>query len=281
MDFHSLWQNLPSHMDPVILRIGAFRLQWYGLMYLVAFAVTYFLARHRVRTEERFDYDDEFLKNLLTYAFLGVLVGGRLGYVLFYNLSYYADHPLEIILPFRHVGSGWQFNGISGMSYHGGLIGCSAFCVWFCRKHAADVWNIVDLFGPAVPLGYTFGRLANFINGELYGRTTTAAVGMRFPEAPGPGLRHPSQLYEAFFEGAVLFAILWMLRKRPFPRGSFLGLYLFGYGFFRFFIEFFRQPDSQLGLVFLGKFSMGQVLCAAMMSIGLGIVLWRRQAVAI
>src|SRR3989338_8103727 len=159
------------------------------------------------------------------------------------------------------------------MSYHGGLIGCILFCYWFCRKQAADFWSLCDLFGPVVPIGYTFGRLANFINGELYGRATQAAIGMRFPDAPGPELRHPSQLYEAFFEGVALFALLWALRKRAFPKGAFAGLYLIGYGFFRFFIEYFREPDPQLGLVFLGKFSMGQVLCAAMMGIGAGFVL--------
>ncbi len=278
MDFKTFWQSLPLHMDPVIVHIGSFRLQWYGLMYLVAFAVTYRLARYRTRAENRFPYDDEFLKNILTYGFLGVLVGGRLGYVLFYNLPYYAGHPFEIILPFRSGPNGWHFSGISGMSYHGGLTGCIVACAWFCRKYSADFWNLADLFFPAVPLGYTFGRIANFINGELWGRATDSAIGMRFPEAPGFGLRHPSQLYEAFFEGLVLFAILWSLRKKPLPKGSFAGLYLIGYGFFRFFIEFFREPDVQLGLVFFGKFSMGQALCTAMMLVGLLFLWWRHRA---
>jgi phosphatidylglycerol:prolipoprotein diacylglycerol transferase len=279
MDFLTFWQTLPLHMDPVIFRIGSFRLQWYGLMYLVAFGITYRLARYRTRTEPgRFPYDEEFLKNLLTYGFLGVLIGGRLGYVLFYNLPYYAGHPFEIILPFRSGPNGWHFSGISGMSYHGGLTGCILSCAWFCRKFKADFWNLADLFFPAVPLGYTFGRIANFINGELWGRTTTSAIGMHFPDAPGFGLRHPSQLYEAFFEGLVLFAILWSLRKRRFPKGSFAGLYLIGYGFFRFFIEFFREPDAQLGLVFFGKFSMGQALCTAMILVGLIFLGWRYRA---
>ncbi|HAO98984.1 MAG TPA: prolipoprotein diacylglyceryl transferase [Fibrobacteres bacterium] len=277
MDFHSFWQNLPLHMDPVILRLGSFRLQWYGLMYLVAFAVTYIIARSRTRKETRFPYDDELLKNIMTYAFLGVLIGGRLGYVLFYNLPYYAGHPFEIILPFRSGAEGVHFSGISGMSYHGGLAGCVLACAWYCRKYQADFWNLSDLFFPSAPLGYTFGRIANFINGELWGRTTDSAIGMRFPEAPGPMLRHPSQLYEALFEGVVLFLILWSLRKRSFPKGSFAGLYLIGYGFFRFFIEFFREPDAQLGLVFFGKFSMGQALCVAMMLLGAGFVWWRRR----
>ena len=266
-------------MNPVILHIGSFRLQWYGLMYLVAFAVTYLLARHRTRTESRFSqYDEEFLKNILTYGFLGVLVGGRLGYVLFYNLPYYMAHPFEVILPFRSGPDGFHFSGISGMSYHGGLAGCVLACVWFCRKYEADFWNLCDLFFASAPLGYTFGRIANFINGELWGRATDSAMGMRFPEAPGPMLRHPSQLYEALFEGIILFLILWSIRKRPFPKGSFAGLYLIGYGFFRFFIEFFREPDVQLGLPFFGRFSMGQALCTAMILLGFGFLYWRRRA---
>lgn len=262
-------------MDPVIFQLGSFRVQWYGLMYLLAFVCTYFLAKYRIRTEDRFDYDDDFIKDLMTWAFLGVLIGGRLGYVLFYNLDYYLHSPLEIIFPFKSTAHGWQFTGISGMSYHGGLTGAILGPWLFCRKHKADFWNLCDLFFPSAPLGYTFGRLGNFINGELWGRETTAAIGMHFPEAPGPGLRHPSQLYEATFEGVVLFLILWSLRKRGFPKGSFAGLYLIGYGCARFFIEFFRQPDVQLGFVLFDFFSMGQVLCLAMMLAGLGFFLYR------
>jgi phosphatidylglycerol:prolipoprotein diacylglycerol transferase len=275
MDTLTAWQSLPSHMDPVILNIGSFQLQWYGLMYLVAFAVTYFLAKGRLRSEPgRFPYTPDFLQSLMTWAFFGVLLGGRLGYVLFYNFEYYAAHPLEVIVPFRDG----RFTGISGMSYHGGLIGCILACLWFCRRHKADFWNLCDLFFPAAPLGYTFGRIANFINGELWGRVTDSPVGMVFPHAPGAQPRHPSQLYEALFEGIVLFLILWFLRKRPFPKGSFMGLYLIGYGTFRFFIEYFREPDTQLGLYWFGMFSQGQALCFAMIVAGAGFILWRRRA---
>ncbi|MCD6023962.1 MAG: lgt [Fibrobacteria bacterium] len=281
MDTLTFWQSLPSHMDPVIFRIGSFQLQWYGLMYLVAFAVTYLLAKRRTREEpKRFPYDPEFLKNLMTWAFFGVLLGGRLGYVFFYNFEYYLAHPLEIILPFRSGPNGLQFTGISGMSYHGGLIGCFAACALYCRKprngqKPADLWNLCDLYFPAIPLGYTFGRIANFINGELWGRVTDSPIGMVFPAAPGTLPRHPSQLYEAFFEGIVLFLILWSLRKRKFPTGSFAGLYLIGYGFFRFFIEYFREPDAQLGLYWFGLFSQGQALCAAMILAGIALIAWR------
>ena len=274
-DFTYFWQHLPERMNPVLLHLGPLRIQWYGLMYIVAFTVVFFVARYRTRTESRFvSYDEEFLKNILTYGFIGVLIGGRLGYVLFYNLPYYLSHPLEIILPFAFDG-GMHFTGISGMSYHGGATGAIMGGWLYCRRYKADFWNLADLFIPAAALGYTFGRLGNFINGELWGRITNASIGMYFPLAPSPGqLRHPSQLYEAFFEGIFLFAILWSLRKRNIPKGSMTALYIFGYGFVRFFIEFFRQPDAHLGFVFLNRFSMGQVLCSSMMVIGIGIYLF-------
>jgi len=274
-NFLAFWQNLPSHINPVIFKLGAFHVQWYGLMYIVAFAVSYLLARHRTRTESRFPYVEDFLKDIMTWAFIGVLIGGRLGYVLFYNFEYYAQHPLEIILPFRSGETGIRFTGISGMSYHGGLVGAIMGPWLFCRKRKADFWNLCDLFFPSAPLGYTFGRLGNFINGELWGRTTNSPIGMYFPEAPGNSLRHPSQLYEAAFEGVFIFAVLWTIRKRNIPKGGFAGLYIMAYGIVRFCIEFFRQPDAQLGFVLFNLFSLGQVLCFAMIVIGLALYLWR------
>jgi phosphatidylglycerol:prolipoprotein diacylglycerol transferase len=269
------WQHLPERMNPVLFHLGGLRVQWYGLMYILAFLLVYILASRRLKTEPRFArYDDEFLKNILTYGFIGVLAGGRLGYVLFYNLRHYLKHPLEIILPFTLDG-GFRFTGISGMSYHGGIIGCIIACVIFTRKFKgtdgkpADFWNLCDLFFPVAALGYTFGRLGNFINGELYGRVTEASIGMHFPESPDPlQLRHPSQLYEAFFEGIVLFAVLYSLRKAKLPKGAMSALYLFGYGFVRFNIEFFRQPDAHLGFVLFKIFSRGQELCFLMMAVG-------------
>ncbi|MDQ3003620.1 MAG: prolipoprotein diacylglyceryl transferase [Fibrobacterota bacterium] len=274
------WQHLPENMDPVLFSLGPMKVQWYGLMYIIAFAVTYFVARRRCLREDRFKaYDDEFLKNILTYGFIGVLAGGRLGYVLFYNLPYYLDHPLEIIIPFSFNG-GFHFTGISGMSYHGGAIGAIVGSYVFCRRYKVDFWNICDLFFPSAPLGYTFGRLGNFINGELWGRVTTASVGMYFPLAPnGDLLRHPSQLYEAFFEGIFIFVVFLFLRKLRLPKGSTFAFYVFGYGFVRFFIEFYREPDKHLGFVLFGKFSRGQELCALMMLFGIGLLiyLWKTQ----
>lgn len=268
------WQHLPEHMDPVIFQIGTFRLQYYGLMYLVAFAFTYGLAAYRLKREDRFPIDIEQLQGLITALILGLIVGARIGYVIFYNFSYYLRHPLEIILPFQFSG-GFHFTGISGMSYHGGLIGVVIAALIFVRKNHLSFLDMADLIVPCIPLGYTFGRLGNFINGELYGRVTTHAIGMFFPLAPGPERRHPSQLYEAFFEGIVLFVILWSIKGRVKTRGAMLALYLMGYGIARFFIEYARQPDAQLGFVFF-SFSMGQMLCMAMVLAGGGLLLYLR-----
>ena len=273
--FWRWWQQLPHHIDPVLFEIGGFRIHYYGLMYLVGFGITYALVLWRIRTEDRFAITPIQVESLMTAMILGVLLGGRLGYVLFYNFAYYLRHPLEIVLPFE-FSDGIRFTGISGMSYHGGLLGVIAACVWFSRRSGIGFRQIVDLFGPVVPLGYTFGRIGNFINGELWGRPTDAAIGMDFPAAPGDAFRHPSQLYEAFFEGIFLFGVLWALRRRVRTPGAMLGLYLIGYGTVRFFIEYYREPDAHLGFVFL-HLTMGQLLCAAMVLGGIAIyALYRR-----
>jgi phosphatidylglycerol:prolipoprotein diacylglycerol transferase len=279
--FWHWWQHLPSKMDPVIFAVGPFKLQYYGLMYLVAFGVTYAMVRHRLTREGRFDVSQELVQGLLTAMIIGLILGARLGYVVFYNAPYYLSHPLEIFLPFD-FSNGMRFTGISGMSYHGGLIGVILAALYFTRRNGLSFLEMADLFIPGIPLGYTFGRLGNFINGELYGRITTAKIGMYFPQAGEGALRHPSQLYEAFFEGIVLFILLWSLRRRVRLSGAMLGIYLLGYGTARFFIEFARQPDDHLGLVWL-SFSMGQLLCAAMLFSGAAILVWlargRRTAV--
>jgi len=274
-EFWHWWQHIPERLDPVLIEIGSFRLQYYGLMYVVAFAITYALVSYRLRHEPRFDISRDQVQALITYMMLGVIIGGRLGYVLFYQPAYYWRHPLEIFLPFD-FGNGVRFTGISGMSFHGGLICVILFTWLYCRKARLSFLQTVDLFIPAIPLGYTFGRLGNFINGELYGRVTDAPIGMVFPAAPGGGLRHPSQLYEAFFEGIVLFLVLWGVRKKLQTRGATLALYLVGYGAVRFFIEFFRQPDAHLGLV-LFFLSMGQLLCLLMMVAGSALYVFLRR----
>ncbi|NTU93141.1 MAG: prolipoprotein diacylglyceryl transferase [Chlorobiaceae bacterium] len=269
-DFLAWWQHLPSQMNPVLLTVGPISIRWYGTMYIVAFAVVYLLSRYRIETE-KLNFDKTFPGDALTWAMAGVLLGGRIGYILFYGLNDFLANPLGSLFPFGSGNGTCSFSGISGMSYHGGLIGVAIALYVFSRKSGKGFFPTVDLFIPAVPLGYTFGRLGNFINGELYGRVTSSPVGMYFPLAAGTELRHPSQLYEALFEGVVLFALLWMIRRKAPWAGFLSGLYLFGYGFVRFFIEFFREPDAQLGLVFF-SFSMGQVLCFLMMAAGIAIL---------
>jgi len=267
------WQHLPEKISPVIFEIGWFRLQYYGLMYIIAFGVTYGLVLYRVKHEKRFGVSGDDVQNLALYIIIGIIIGARLGYVLFYNLSYYLKNPVEIFLPVQFSNDAIIFTGISGMSFHGGLVGVLVAGWLYTRKTGLNFWDMADLFAPVVPLGYTFGRLGNFINGELYGRITSASMGMHFPLAPGTDLRHPSQLYEAFFEGIFLFAVLWNLRKLQKPRGAMLSFYLIGYGIVRFFIEYYRQPDAHLGLIFI-SFSMGQVLCGLMMIGGIALYLY-------
>jgi phosphatidylglycerol:prolipoprotein diacylglycerol transferase len=273
--FWHWWQHLPEKMDPVIFQIGGFKLQYYGMMYIVAFATTYLLVRYRMRTEPRFkDISTEQVQGLFTAIIIGLILGARLGYVVFYNLPYYLTHPLEIFLPFD-TNSGWRFTGITGMSYHGGFIGTFIAHVWFVHKNSLSFKDTTDILVPCVPLGYTFGRLGNFINGELYGRSTDAVFGMYFPEAPGNSLRHPSQLYEAALEGIFLFSVMWFFRKRIKTKGSMIGIYMIGYGLVRFMIEFVRQPDAHLGLI-ASSYSMGQILCAVMVVVGSGLYLYSR-----
>ncbi|MBT8342610.1 MAG: prolipoprotein diacylglyceryl transferase [Desulfatitalea sp.] len=276
--FWRWWQHIPEHLDPVIFQIGSFRLQYYGMMYLVAFSITYFVARYRIKTENRWSFTQEHLQGLLTAMIIGLILGARLGYVIFYNLTYFLDHPLEIILPFNFK-NGLHFTGISGMSYHGGLIGAFIGLCWYSHKYKLGILDAADLLAPGGALGYTFGRLGNFINGELWGRITTAPIGMHFPNAEGNALRHPSQLYEAFAEGILLFILLWPLRHRLTASGGIFGLYLISYGTARFIIEFFRQPDAHLGFIFL-SFSMGQMLCGTMILAGIGFYIYGRKSTA-
>lgn len=263
--FVQAWQHLPGNINPVMIGIGSFQIRWYGFMYLVVLSITYFLVRYRLRTE-RLGLSLETLERAFFWGMAGVIIGARLGYVLFYNLSYYISHPLEVVLPFQ-FSPNFQFVGFAGMSYHGGLI-CLALAIFLVeRREHLPAFTLADVLATTFPIGYTFGRLGNFINGELYGRVTDRWWGMYFPGDDSVQLRHPSQLYEAFFEGIVLFIIMWSLRKRrPFP-GFHTALYIMGYGIIRFFIEFVRKPDTQLGM-FWGTLSMGQVLCMAMILSG-------------
>ncbi len=263
------WQRLPYAVSPYLFEFNGFGIRFYSLMYIAAFITVYALLRYRLRTEN-FSIPINLLEDFLIWAAGGVLLGGRLGYVLFYDLAYFIRHPFQIILPFNFE-NGFTFTGIAGMSYHGGLIGVTIAVLMFCKKHKIHPMTFSDLLCPAVPLGYTFGRLGNFFNSELYGRTTSMPWGMYFPADSSHLLRHPSQLYEAFFEGLFLFGVLWSLRKNAALTHCMFACYLIGYGGVRFFIEFVRMPDEHLNFVLL-NFTMGQILCALMIFFGLALI---------
>ncbi len=193
MDLIYWWQHLPQNLSPVIFEIGPISLRYYGMMYVVAFTIVYFMAKYRLGTEDRFHLTGQQLIDIITAVIVGLILGARLGYVVFYNPSYYLSHPLEILLPFD-FSDGIRFVGIAGMSYHGGLIGVILASAWYCRKAQLDFWEITDLFIPVIPLGYTFGRLGNFINGHLWGAPSDLPWAVVFADPRAGGiLRHPSQ----------------------------------------------------------------------------------------
>ena len=238
------------HISPEIVRVGPIAVRWYGVMYLLGFAASYVLVMHQIKKKGH-DLSRYFLDSLYTFIVLGLIIGARLGYVIFYNLSFYVRNPLDIFAL-------WE----GGMSFHGGLIGSVLAGVWCCKRSAKDPWQVADLVTSTAPIGLGFGRLGNFINGELYGRVTDVPWAMVFP-AGGPLPRHPSELYEFLLEGVVLFTILWMAKDRIRITGALASLFIILYGVFRFIVEFVREPDPQLGFV-LGHFTMGQVLSASM-----------------
>lgn len=273
--FINFWQHIPEKITPYIFKFGNFELRYYGLMYIAAFMTVYLLSLYRLK-KEPFNYSKDMIENLFVWIIFGLMIGARLGYVLFYNLDYYSSHLSEIVLPFTLKG-GFHFTGLAGMSYHGGLIGVLLSGALFSYRYKVNFWELGDFLAPSIPLGYTFGRIGNFINGELYGRVTNASWGMYFPHDMTGLLRHPSQLYEAFFEGIFLFIILWGIRGiRPFS-GVFISLYLIGYGTARFFLEFIREPDPQIGLLF-GYLTMGQTLCLCMILAGVILFFVRRRS---
>ncbi len=238
------------HIDPILIQFGPIRISWYGLMYVFGFIASYFLVRFQLQKKD-FGITRGEVEDLYFYLIIGLFVGARLGYVLFYDFSKYLNQPLEIVAV-------WH----GGMSFHGGLIGVIVASILFCWKKQKSFWNVADLFVVTAPIGLGLGRIGNFINGELYGRITQVPWAMVFP-AGGSLPRHPSQLYESALEGGLLFVILWRLKDRNLPRGFLLAFFLILYGIFRFFIEFFREPDPQLGFV-LGPLSLGQILCLLM-----------------
>ena len=246
------------NINPVALDLGVIKIRWYALSYIVGILLSWFLILKIIKIK-KIDLNSKEISDLISNCMIGIIIGGRLGYVIFYNPEYYSNNLVEIFK---------IWNG--GMSFHGGFVGVVFAVIYSSKLFKIPILTFADLIAIVAPVGLFFGRLANFINGELFGRTTNHSFGIIFPNG-GDVPRHPSQLYEAFFEGIVLFIILWVmmhlfnLLKKP---GIITSLFIFLYGLFRFFIEFFREPDQHIGLLYF-EFSMGQILSFPMILIGL------------
>lgn len=246
-------------IDPVAVKIGPLAVRWYGIAYALGFVAGYRILRGEAR-KGRLPLNPDAVGDLLSYLVVGVVLGGRLGYVLFYNLPYFASHPLRVFAV-------WE----GGMSFHGGLLGVMTAALVFCRTRSIPLAVLGDALALATPPGLFFGRLANFVNGELYGRVSQVPWAMVFP-AGGPLPRHPSELYEAVLEGPVLWLAVWGVERLGEGRaGSGTGAFLVGYGLFRFLVEFTREPDPQLGFV-AGPFTMGQLLSVAVLIAGVAVL---------
>ncbi|MFC0118821.1 prolipoprotein diacylglyceryl transferase [Pseudoalteromonas xiamenensis] len=252
------WQF--PEIDPVIFSVGPLSVRWYGLMYLIGFVFAMWYANKEAEKPGS-TWTKEQVSDLLFYGMLGVILGGRIGYVLFYQFNYFIENPMYL---FR-VDQG-------GMSFHGGALGVITAVLVFAWRTKKSILSVGDFVVPLVPVGLFAGRIGNFINGELWGRATDVPWAMIFPTG-GPIARHPSQLYEAFLEGLVLFLMLLWFKQRSRPAGALSGLFLFGYGIFRFCVEYFREPDAHIGL-YGGIISQGQILSLPMVFAGIGLMVW-------
>jgi phosphatidylglycerol:prolipoprotein diacylglycerol transferase len=241
-------------IDPVFLRIGPLQFRWYGLMYILSFVATYFILKSEI-ARKKLPLTKDDISDLLFYGAMGVILGGRLGYIIFYNPAFYLANPLRLFAV-------WE----GGMSFHGGLLGVITAFLIYARRKNISFWTLIDMAALCAPVGLGLGRIGNFINGELYGRQTDVPWGMVF-QGGGSSPRHPSQLYEAFLEGLLLFLIVRFAARSTTRTGISSWAFLAGYGLFRFIVEFFRQPDAQLG-IFLNLFSMGQLLSLPMFLLG-------------
>lgn len=249
-------------IDPVAISLGPLKIHWYGLTYLVGFVAGWWLGRLRARKPWSPLNEDQ-VGDLLFYIALGVILGGRFGYVVFYNFVAFIADPLWLLRV-------WE----GGMSFHGGLLGVMLAMWWYGRKVGSGFWRMADFVAPLVPVGLGAGRIGNFINGELWGKPTDVPWGMVFPQAPDALARHPSQLYQFALEGVLFFVILWWFSAKPRPRMAVSGLFLVCYGVFRFLVEFVRQPDPQLGYLAFDWLTMGQLLSFPMILAGAGLMLF-------
>jgi len=244
------------HINPVAFKLGPLSVHWYGLMYLFSFVIAWVLLRYRVK-KFNLNWTSDQITDLVFYGALGVVLGGRIGYILFYNFSYYLQYPLKIFAV-------WD----GGMSFHGGMIGVF-LAIWaWCLRFKVPYFQVTDFIAPIVPIGLAAGRVGNFINGELWGRVTNVPWAMIYPQVDNLP-RHPSEIYEFLLEGVVLFIILWIYSSKRPPRIAVSGVFLIFYGAFRFTCEFFRQPDQQLGFVAFNWLTMGQLLCVPMILLGI------------
>lgn len=268
-------------INPIAISLGPVQVHWYGIMYLLAFGIAWWLGQRR-RAAGRLPVTHDEFSDLCFYLMLGVILGGRIGYMLFYDLPELIHHPLSLIRV-------WE----GGMSFHGGLLGVLIAGLIWTRRHAINYFDAIDFIAPLVPIGLGLGRLGNFIGGELWGRRTDVAWGMIFPRALeslgktkdelyqmylagqlNNEARHPSQLYEFVLEGVVLFAVLWWYSRKPRPRYAVSGLFALLYGIFRFSVEFVREPDVQLGFIALNWLTMGQILSLPLIAVGV-FLLWK------
>lgn len=249
-------------IDPVAIAIGPVAVRWYGLAYLAGIGVGWWLGRRRAARDPWRGWTPRQVDDLVFFTAFGVLAGGRLGYVLFYDFARFVSDPLLVLRV-------WE----GGMSFHGGLLGVLAAVAWFARVHRLGFFAVSDFLAPLTPLGLGAGRVGNFLNGELWGRPSEAPWAMVFPGA-GPAARHPSQLYEALLEGLVLFAVLWLFSRRPRAPMAVSGLFLAGYGAARWAVEFAREPDAHIGFVAFGWMTTGQLLSLPMILAGAALLWW-------
>ncbi len=248
-------------INPIAFHVGPLVVHWYGIMYLCGFAAAWLLGTYRARRSNG-EWTADQVSDVIVYAALGVILGGRIGYMLLYDFFGFVHHPLTLF----YVWDG-------GMSFHGGLLGVILAMWLFARRYQKNVWDITDFIAPLVPLGLMAGRVGNFINGELWGRVTNVPWAMVFPKG-GPYPRHPSQLYEAALEGLLLFIIVWFFSRKARPRFAVSALFLLCYGVFRCFVEFFRVPDAQYGYIAFGWLTVGQIYSLPMIVLG-AYCLWR------
>jgi len=255
------WFDYPA-IDPVAIALGPLQVHWYGLMYLVGFAGAWWLGKIRTRKPWSVLNEDH-VSDLVFWGAIGVVLGGRFGYVFFYNFDRFLQEPL------------WLFQvWTGGMSFHGGLLGVIGALWFYCRSRGLRFFQVADFVAPLVPIGLGAGRIGNFIGGELWGRATDVPWAMVFPRDEWGLLRHPSQLYQFALEGVALFAILWWFSRKPRPLMTVSGLFLASYGSFRFFVEFFREPDAHLGYLAWGWLTMGQLLSLPMVVAGIGLIVY-------